>query len=229
MSQQVLPVPVTEIPREIRGRYEVYDYRHARAISHADFPAEWGDIINVLAGFSFGRSEVVEGGGQKSSIAARLEDAFTERHWQEATFETRTVVDRRVGRRSDPQIETSEVQSRTHKVDCFKNGVALEVEWNSKDSVFDRDLDTFRRLFDLRAVSVGVIVTRGTGLQALLRILIDEENQRRVRTGEDPLKQKYGATTTHMGKLLPKLEGGGGGGCPILVFGITAALHDSEA
>jgi hypothetical protein len=28
-----------------------------------------------------------------------------------------------------------------------------------------------------------------------------------------------------MGKLLPKIEGGGGGGCPILVFGISRALY----
>jgi len=32
---------------------------------------------------------------------------------------------------------------------------------------------------------------------------------------------KYGASTTQMGKLLPRLEAGRNGGCPILVFGIT--------
>jgi len=35
---------------------------------------------------------------------------------------------------------------------------------------------------------------------------------------------KYGASTTHMGKLLPRLEAGRNGGCPILVFGITTKL-----
>jgi hypothetical protein len=28
-----------------------------------------------------------------------------------------------------------------------------------------------------------------------------------------------------MDKLLPRIEGGGGGGCPILVFGITHAKY----
>jgi hypothetical protein len=28
-----------------------------------------------------------------------------------------------------------------------------------------------------------------------------------------------------MRKLLPKLQGGGGGGCPILVFGISKKLY----
>ena len=35
----------------------------------------------------------------------------------------------------------------------------------------------------------------------------------------------YGTSTTHMSKLLPRIEGGGGGGCPILVFGLTRALY----
>jgi len=35
----------------------------------------------------------------------------------------------------------------------------------------------------------------------------------------------YGASTTHMSKLLPRVQGGGGGGCPILVFGISQKLY----
>ena len=49
----------------------------------------------------------------------------------------------------------------------------------------------------------------------------------RVSTGEKIAKvgNKYGASTTHMEKLLPRIEGGGGGGCPILAFGITSAKY----
>jgi len=38
----------------------------------------------------------------------------------------------------------------------------------------------------------------------------------------------YGASTTHMSKLLPRLRGGSGAGCPILVFGITNKLYDEN-
>jgi hypothetical protein len=31
-----------------------------------------------------------------------------------------------------------------------------------------------------------------------------------------------------MGKLLPKINGGGGGGCPILVLGISRSLYVDE-
>ena len=35
----------------------------------------------------------------------------------------------------------------------------------------------------------------------------------------------YGASTTHHQKLWPRIEGGGGGGCPVLTFAITPALY----
>lgn len=100
---------------------------------------------------------------------------------------------------------------RRHKVDCFKKKVGLEIEWNNKDPFFDRDLNNFRLLFELRALSVGVIVTRCDELQSIFN-----------RLGKG---KSYGNSTTHMSKLLPRLNGGGGGGCPVLVFGIRPALY----
>ena len=100
-------------------------------------------------------------------------------------------------------------------MDCFRNGIALELEWNNKDPFFDRDLSNFRLLFDLRAVSVGVIITRCDELQNYFNS---------IGRGTS-----YGASTTHMSKLLPRIEGGGGAGCPILVFGIRRnCIADAE-
>jgi len=42
------------------------------------------------------------------------------------------------------------------------------------------------------------------------------------------ITQKYGASATHMGKLLPRLKAGRGGGCPLLIFGITRKLLKEE-
>ena len=106
----------------------------------------------------------------------------------------------------------SEFASPTHKVDCFKNRIGLEIEWNNKDPFFDRDLNNFRLLFELRTIAVGIIVTRCDELQEIF-----------VELGRG---SSYGNSTTHMSKLLPRLEGGAGGGCPILVLGIRKALYD---
>jgi len=80
-----------------------------------------------------------------------------------------------------------------------------------RDPFFDRDLNSFRLLFDIRAIDVGVIVTRGTELQKIFNGL-----------GKG---KSYGNSTTHHSNLRPRLDGGGGGGCPVLIFAITPALY----
>jgi hypothetical protein len=38
----------------------------------------------------------------------------------------------------------------------------------------------------------------------------------------------YGASTTHWDKLIPKVEGGAAGGCPLLLVGMGVSLSDSS-
>ncbi|MFX5065049.1 BglII/BstYI family type II restriction endonuclease, partial [Acinetobacter baumannii] len=85
------------------------------------------------------RSWLEVGGGRKSKVSEWIDSELYQRGWEEKQFSTQVVVDEVV------------LDSPTHKVDCFKNRVALEIEWNNKDPFFDRDLNNFRLLFDLRA------------------------------------------------------------------------------
>ena len=190
---------LNQVPQFLRDNYEVGEWRHAVAILSADFPEEWADIVRVLSDFRLYRSEILKPGGRKSGVSTRIDAALEDLGWTEQCFETKIVVDETV------------LESPTHKVDCFKNGVGLEIEWNNKDPFYDRDLNNFRLLFDLRTIHVGVIVTRSDELQTIFDDLGRGDS--------------YGASTTHMSKLLPRLEGGSGGGCPILVLGITNKLY----
>lgn len=194
-----------QIPANIRDAYEIKEWKHACAILAAVFPEQWADILDVLGGFRLHRSHVIVGGGGKSLIAQSLDAQFYKRGWIEKNFDTVVSVD------------NVEMRSPTHDVDCVKGKVALEVEWSNKDPFYDRDLNNFRLLFELRAISVGVIVTKSDDLKEVFRRIADPNNSKKT------LYAKYGASTTWMGKLIPRIEGGGGGGCPILVFGITGA------
>lgn len=184
------------VPPDIAERYHVVEARNGLAVLSAACTPEWEDILEVLRGFQLLHTDLAKPGGSKSIMASRLDGALVQRGWIAKRFDTRIVVD---------GVERA---SPTHEVDVFKNRVALEVEWNNKDPFFDRDLNNFRLLFDLGVIDVGVIVTRATELQDLL---VNE-------IGRD--KQSYGASTTHLDKLTPRLEGGGGGGCPVVVFAI---------
>lgn len=188
----------SRLPAFIAENYECHEWKHASAILSLDFPQEWNDLLALLSDFRLRRSWITTGGGNKSKLAASIDTFLGARGWVEKQFQTAIEVD---GKRMD---------SPTHKIDCFKNGVALEVEWNNKDPFYDRDLNNFRLLFDLRAVSVGIILTRSDELQDIFNDL-----------GRG---SSYGNSTTHMSKLLPRIEGGGGAGCPLLVFGITKSL-----
>lgn len=187
------------LPDFIRENYEVHEWKHALAILNEDFPKEFKDIIDVLNSFRLKKSWLTTPGGRKSQVSEFIDSYLYGKDWVEKEFSTKVIVD-------NHQMDTP-----THKVDCFKNRVALEIEWNNKDPFFDRDLNNFRLLFDLRAISVGIIITRCDDLQNIFKD---------IGRGSS-----YGASTTHMSKLLPRIEGGGGSGCPILVFGISKKLY----
>jgi hypothetical protein len=191
------------LPHFIAEHYEVHEWKHASAILSSDFPHEWTDILEVLTSFRLRKSWIAQGGGNKSKVSEFIDSALYSRGWREKKFETGVVLD---------QVR---LDSPTHEIDCYKNQVALEIEWNNKDPFFDRDLNNFRLLFDLRAVSVGIIITRCDDLQRIFKDL-----------GRG---SSYGASTTHISKLLPKIEGGGAGGCPLIVFGIKPSLYVEDA
>lgn len=190
---------VVTLPQLLRTNYEIKEWKHACAILHEDFKEEYEEIIDVLLRFRLLKSYITVGGGRKSKISEWIDTELCAKGWVEKSFETKIIVDGKP------------MESPTHAIDCFKNGIALEIEWNNKDPFFDRDLNNFRLLFDLRTVSVGVIITRCDELQDIF-----EELGR---------GSSYGASTTHWSKLIPRIEGGGGGGCPLLVFGIRRTLY----
>lgn len=187
------------VPSAIQNRFDVREWRNGLAVLHTAHSEEWRNILTVLGEFELHASEILKAGGSKSVIAGRLDNRLYELGWQEKTYGTATIVD-------EVRYDTP-----THKVDCVKGRVALEVEWNNKDPFFDRDLNNFRLLFELRAIDVGVIITRATELQAIFNDL-----------GKGT---SFGNSTTHLNKLLPRLEGGAGGGCPVVVFAITKACY----
>lgn len=189
-------------PNFIKDNYEIHEWKHATTILQGDFSNEWSDLVSLLTEFRLKKSWITIGGGRKSKVSEYLDGYLGRRGWIEKGFDTKVIVD---------EVEST---SPTHKVDCYKNKIALEIEWNNKDFFFDRDLNNFRLLFDLRAISVGIIITRCDELQDIFDSL-----------GRG---SSYGKSTTHMGKLLPRILGGGGGGCPLLAIGIKNMLFEED-
>ena len=189
------------IPEELRQRYRFDEREHACAILANDFPDEFTDILDCLDAFRLRRSYIAIPGGSRSQVPITIDRFLWKRGWREKSF------------RIDIKIDEQSVPIPTHKIDNFKNRVGVEVEWNNKTEFYDRDLNNFRLLRELRVLSVGVIITRLTELQTIF-----------ARLGRG---SSYGNSTTHWDKLIPKVDGGGAGGCPLLLIGLGVNCYDA--
>jgi hypothetical protein len=190
-------------PKAIHRKFEIVESHHASSILFTDFRPEWDDLVSMLKQFTLRRTDILTPGGGKSPISRGINGFFYNRKWKEHEFRIEVKADEAV------------TLTPTHHVDYFRNRIAIETEWNNKDPFFDRDLTTFRLLFELNVLSVGAIITRASELQDVF----DELGK----------GQSFGNSTTHMGKLVPKLNNRASGGCPVLAFGIKKTAYDSKS
>jgi hypothetical protein len=201
------------IPTRNHRRFLVEERRHACAILANDFPEQLSDILGCLANFKLVRSEIAVGGGGRSKVTERLDGYLRQRGWSKKTHSISMMVD------------GMERRLETHEVDNQKGRVAVEVEWNNKDPFFSRDLNAFRLLHELDIISVGVIITRTDELQELF----DGLGYAQDKHGKWGLiGHKFGASTTHWNKLIPRVNAGGGGTCPLLLVGIRSQCYRDD-
>jgi hypothetical protein len=138
--------------------FQVEFHSHAQAILGVDFPDAVKELETALIEMSIPIEEIIGSGGGEAKGTQRLRRALAKQGWLKTNF----TIEKRIN--GEPK------ESISHEVDHvrrFDDGrvVALEIEWNNKDPFFDRDLENFKRLHAEGAISVGVIVTRGTSLQ----------------------------------------------------------------
>ncbi len=208
------------IDADTRTKFDFCEVRNAAAIISSTSPLEWQDFLDVLQNFRLTHDDVIDDGGNKSDLAARLDESFREKKWREGRVDTliKLLVKispyRKVGEK-ESRITESIVQNEGYKVDNLKGRIALDVEWNAKDGNLDRDLSAYRALYDAALIDAGVIITR------------TQEDLRALALRLKPDSTKFATTTTtNMGKLRPRLTRGDAGGCPVLAVAITAKCLD---
>jgi len=229
----------------IRELYDVYSYRHAAAILANSFPDELKEIEKALLTFRITQRDIGTPGGNESDMPKKFSRTLRPDGWVEARIQgdlhvrmheyDEEFLDNGKVRKTKRPIGAGRVIDNYidgHKIDYVKGRVALDLEWNSKDQTFDRDLYALRVFHECGLISAGVMVTRSAKLNPIFDVvpLLDKNGEVIVhksgpKMGQPkPCKGKYGASTTWMGKLLYRLNAGRHGGCPVLVFGITPKL-----
>lgn len=208
------------IDQDLLERFEFYNYNHALEIITQAFPEEWSEIVDCLRKLNITTDDLRESGGNETKIPKKFDDVLYPYGWREIRISgdlhikmfPRQAEQR--GRFSSVPYEERVLEGYIdgHNIDFLKNRVAFDLEWNSKDQTFDRDLLAMRTYYDCDIISAGVIITRSKELNDIFKSVIDSDSK--------PIMRKYGASTTWMGKLLYRLDSRRNGGCPILAIGI---------
>jgi len=200
--------------------------RYADVILKESFPSRFQDLVRALLEFRPTLTELRSGGGGRTVFVKRFDDSLS------AMKESETEIwgKQNVTIQKSLHFEGKGLHTTTtrgHEIDMFGKGsvaqpipgIAIEMEWNNKDPFFDRDLINFQALHREGAIAVGVIVTRGPKLQSLIGPTVRSKDN----------KLKFGQSSTHWDKLLPKVNLGGGGECPLLLVGIEPERIDGIA
>ena len=212
------------IAPDLLEKFEFYSYNHALEIITQAFPAEWSEIVDCLRQLRITTDDLRESGGNETKIPKKFDDVLYPRGWREIRisgdlhikFYPRQAEQR--GRFSQEPFEEKVIPGYIdgHNIDFLKNRIAFDLEWNSKDQTFDRDLLAMRTYYDCDLVSAGIIITRSAELNDIFKTIYDYDGKTRQWK---PILRKYGAST-RMGKLTYRLDSRRNGGCPILAVGI---------
>ena len=211
------------IDQHLLSRFEFHNYNHALEIISQAFPNEWKEIMDCLRTLDITVADLREAGGNETRIPQKFDDVLYPYGWREIRITgdlhiklyPRQAEQR--GRFSNVPYEEHPIKGYIdgHNIDFIKNRIAFDLEWNSKDQTFDRDLLAMRTYYDCDIISAGIIITRSEELNDVFKAILDQDGR--------PIMRKYGASTTWMGKLLPRLNSRRNGSCPILAVGIKKA------
>jgi len=190
----------------LKNKFSFVDKNFAHTIIKNEYPSLYKQLFNFLSNFELYKSEMLKPGGNESAIPKKVKKFFIDNGWKdEMIFEISTTV-------NEEKFESS-----SYKIDLYENHskIAFDVEWNSKDSIFNRDLGTFKILHDKSAINLAIVFTRTH--EEIMEIA------KNLGIGH-----KYGAATTNLTKLNEKLALGILGKCPLFAIAIGKGCYNSK-
>lgn len=239
-SETADPQAIVEakIPQDIRDLYEIYSYRNAAVILSETRTEEFNELLETLRAFRITTAMIRTAGGNESDIPKLFSKTLRPLGWHETIVQGDLLVKllwkEQVGTTAKGKAKFEKRDRELlrerfldgHKIDYVKGKVAFDLEWNSKDQTFDRDLYAFSAFSQCGIIDAAVLVTRSASLNPVFRQLGPALKKNGTVEYKSPgvermTHEKYGASTTWMGKLLYRLNAGRNGGCPVLVIGIT--------
>jgi len=153
------------IDRLINSDWEITEINYALAIAQQTFPQECELLAEALLSMTLNTEEhFIKRGGGEADQTQELSAKLNSYGWVKNNVSIENTI------RFSQKFDAFTASSISHEVDHIGQNhqgkkFALEIEWNNKDEFFDRDFSAFQGLFDLNAIELGIIITRGPDLE----------------------------------------------------------------
>lgn len=142
--------------------YEVVDYRHALSILQVSNSAEFHELLDALLSLRISVDDIKSSGGNESNVPKLFASSLYKEGWKETKISGDLLI-KLIAKNHDGQGYLEEERTifnflDGHRIDFVKNRVAFDVEWNSKDQTFDRDLFAFGAFYQANIIDAAVLV-----------------------------------------------------------------------
>lgn len=210
--------------------------------------------MTYLSSYQLKTSDLMTPGGSKSLVVASLEELFYKDGWYETRVDTEQIiykVAKRTGERkpiklapldtfarlnlknNEISVDVSTTYQEGYLIDALKGRLAVDIEWNAKDGNLDRDIAAYRAWYDLGLIDGAILITKEMESCRTLVNKIWDDFQSSISCLEPwrgkPSPVDLGTTTTtSLEKARERIKRGDGGGCPILVVGLTDRCWDGK-
>jgi hypothetical protein len=226
--------------------YEFYFTRHAEAILESNYPEAKEELLEILDNFYIEENDIISGGGGKAKITQRLEQLLYSKNWKKRSINDQHIVEgvpRIVQTHEIDHYRGEEIGSIALEIEWNNKDPFYD-----RDLENFRNLHyigaiglgiIFTRGASLQQVIPSVFAKYLDSLPELTLDVLKEElnlsskaakkyseyfalpKPQLVRRLASLISQsKFGQATTHMEKLLLRIDRGVGNPCPMILIGV---------
>ena len=226
--------------------YEIYYTRFADSIIKDHFQDAIDELEDVLSGFYIKESQIIEGGGGLSSITQTLGNKLKDKGWEKENIESAHHVGGKVltseshevdhyksfqegnlgleieWNNKDPFYDRDlENFRKLHQIGELSIGIIITRGASLQEElyhVFHRFLSSLDP-FDTETLLKDMSLSRKaeSRIKELIKLPKGESIE---KVAKEIYSSKYGTATTHMEKLLLRIDRGVGNPCPCVLIGI---------
>jgi hypothetical protein len=226
--------------------YEIYFTRFADSILVGHFNDARDELVKILSEFTIHEAEVIKGGGGRSTITQALAGLFDARGWNKKIIETSLHVEQKIlpskshevdhykdfaqgsigleieWNNKDPFYDRDlENFRKIHQIGELSLGVIVTRGFSLQKEllfVIERFISSVEP-FDLPTLLASLSLSDKAKdvFERLIKLPRDKANK---AIAKEIYNSKFGMATTHMEKLLVRLDRGVGDPCPFILIGM---------